>query len=873
MVRPLLTTKLYIPPPRFNHVPRQRLIEQLEAGIHHGARLSLISAPAGFGKTTLVSAWLASQNRPGVWLSLDEWDNDPVYFLALLIAALQQVDEHIGQSIQPLLQTAQPPPLPSLAALLINDLIAAPPFAIVFDDYHFITAPSIHQLVEMLLERLPPPVHTVIMTREAPPFSLARLRVRGQITEIDERELRFTQEEAAAFLNRTMSLALTLEKAEKLAERTEGWIAGLQLAALALQKQPQNVEDFIGGFAGDDRYIVEYLITEVLERQPEDRRQFLRQTSILSRLNAPLCSALTGRDNSQQMLETLEAANLFLMSLDHRREWYRYYRLFSEFLRGTLSSGERQLLHERAARWHEQNGYLDEAITYALAFAAESGDYTLAQQLILRVADIAVQQGNLATLERWLDALPDTVLRGNPELAIYKGWISFFTGKLALVDDYLGILQGQPQEPSAKLVLLRAYLALSQQDYAAGVRLATHALESLENDKSLWHFLALWILAEAQERTENITLAIRSLQQARALSWEPLSTLLIESSLVHALNLHGKRREAVEICQQSLALYADSSGRPLPISALMLARLAELQYEANQLDLAYANIQEALALTEQIAIPGAMAFIYGVSAFILNGYKDDAQGALAAVQRSQDLVAREPIADAGWLNALEISISLKQGDLEFGLAWAARENFSPQDAPDYLRVEEYLAYSRLLIAQDALDDAQKMLARLERFTRDYALHRRLLTVHLLQALIAERQANHPSALSLLGKALQIAAPEDYIRAFLDEDTQLLNLLRRFRYFNPVFIDQILNTARAQETSPLSSQTLIDPLSEREIEVLRLIDAGLSNAEIAERLFISVGTVKRHINHIYSKLQVNSRTQAIVKARELNLLDG
>jgi LuxR family maltose regulon positive regulatory protein len=355
----LLTTKFHAPSLRPNLVSRPWLTTQLDEGLHFGHRLTLVSAPPGFGKTTLISEWIGNTDVPVAWLSVDEGDNEPASFLSYMVAALQQIDERIGQSVQPLLQSPQPVPVHTLIAALINDLAAsATSLLLVLDDYHLITAMSVHDMLTFLLENQPPGLHIIIGTREDPPLPLARMRARGQITELRERSLRFTPDETAAFLNEAMNLDLSPEAITALAGRTEGWITGLQLAGLALRQQSA-VEEFVAAFAGDDRYIVEYLMAEVLDRAPESLRDFLRQTSILDRLSAPLCDVLTNRDDSQTTLEYLETANLFLIPLDNRRDWYRYHGLFAEVLRLTLTDPELIHLHKKAANWHEANGFDD----------------------------------------------------------------------------------------------------------------------------------------------------------------------------------------------------------------------------------------------------------------------------------------------------------------------------------------------------------------------------------------------------------------------------------------------------------------------------------------------------------------------------------
>ncbi len=394
---------------------RPRLIERLDEGLRLGRKLTLLSAPAGFGKTTLLSAWGGQSPCPVAWLSLDEADNDPAQFLTYLIAAFQQLDATIGRTAQQIQPAPQGLPTQVLMASLINDLAAVgKPALLILDDYHLITSPDVHQAVQFLLENQPQFLHLVISTRHDPSLPLPRLRARGQVTEIRERDLRFTEEETTPFLNRTMGLGLSTEAVAALDGRAEGWIAGLQLAALALQEEHESPDAFIATFTGDDRYIMDYLITEVLQRQPAPLRDFLRQTAILDRLSAPLCNAVAEREDSQAVLEQLEAANLFVIPLDHRREWYRYYQLFAGFLRAMLSREEQAGLHRRATRWYEAQGLLSQAIHHALTYGEISGEMAEAERLIGTAVDATLHAGGLQTISTWLAALPDARVRSNP---------------------------------------------------------------------------------------------------------------------------------------------------------------------------------------------------------------------------------------------------------------------------------------------------------------------------------------------------------------------------------------------------------------------------------------------------------------------------
>ncbi|HQI86760.1 MAG TPA: hypothetical protein PKV20_19485, partial [Anaerolineae bacterium] len=811
MLTSLVVTKLYIPPSRPNLVARPHLLAQLDEGLRAGKRLALLSAPAGFGKTTLITEWVCAAAREIAWLSLDEGDNDPLHFLAYLIAALQQADGRIGRSVQSLLQPAglaqtNATSLNRLIAPLIADIAAVGvPLILVLDDYHLITNDAVHDITRFLLEHQPPIMHTVINTREDPPLPLPRLRARNQILELRERDLRFTAAEAAAFLSQTMRLTLSPQIVEALEARTEGWIAGLQLAALALQDMvtrqsgPADTRTFIAAFSGDNRYVLDYLVAEVLQRQPPATRDFLRQTVILDRLTAALCDAVTGRDDSQAMLERLDAANLFLIPLDHRREWYRYHRLFAEVLRPTLPPDKAARLHQRAALWYENQGEMPTAIQHALSGATLAEDPAIAntllndaERLIRQAAEPTLHSGGVAAVRGWLDALPDARVRADSTLATDKGWILALTGDVEPAEAYADAAEtalraaypdAVPDAPDkhprpgkippadlGKLWLLRGYIALGRRDYTHATDLIESALRLLKKEHPHWRILGLWGMAEAQERTTDITKAIATLREASKIGQSgdiarqnQIFAVVVEMSLAAALNSHGKRREAVALCTQAIERYTDAAGEPSPLAGLIFTRLALLHYEANQLEQARWYHEQGQALSEPLAIGSLLMFALGIAAPILYACGETG-AALDAVQRAQHFASQEALTDAHWLAATEADLRLRQGDLDFVAQWAEAMHLSPDDPPEYLRIEEHLVYARLLLAQGQIAAARQWLNRLERFTQECGLGRWLITVYILQALTEETAGYHPTALERLTRAVKLAAPQDYVRA-------------------------------------------------------------------------------------------------------------
>jgi LuxR family maltose regulon positive regulatory protein len=868
-------------------VPRPRLIERLDEGLRLERKLTLVSAPAGFGKTTLITEWACNTTREVAWVSLDSGDNDPIRFLTYIIAALRQVDGGIGRTVQDLLQSPQPPPMQNLVMLLINDIAASPtPFILILDDYHTVPFEEVHQITDFILTHQPLSMHLTISTRESVSLpSLSRLRVRDQVTEIKERDLRFTKEEAAAFLNLTMGLRLSPAAITILENRTEGWVAGLQLAALALQEREEDTERLVAAFTGDAQYVVDYLLAEVMERQPETTRSFLRQTAILDRLTPPLCDAVTGRENSQEMLARLEEANVFLTPIDQKREWYRYHPLFAQFLRARIDPEEQKKLHQRAVRWYENYGLLNPAIDHALALAELSAHFDDAERLICLAAEESILNGNVMTVRGWLDGLPEERVRSSGELATFKTAVLTLSGEGRLATTYADIAEARlrqtdaPTEGLGKLLVLRSFSTLLiDQDYEQASELAAQALQMLAEDQPHWRIIALWAMAESQERTGDITAAISTLREARQVGRASSSQLFpaaLEYFLASALHLHGKRREAIAVCTEALEQYTDVEGHISPLAGLILVQLGVLHYEANQLKDARECFTQGQHLNEQLAWGDYFPVSYGFPALTLHAL-GETEAALEALRQAQQVTVQTGFGDTSWAPALETNIRLQQGDLAFALRWAQTAGFSLDDTPEYIRMESHLTYARLLLAQRQLSDARRWLARLENFTRERSLHRWLLTTHILQALTTERSGDHAAALERTTRAVRFAAPEEYRRAFLDEDAQIANLLAQTRHVAPAFIEQLLAAFPGvipdqRVVAEPASSPLIDPLSERETEVLRLMAAGLSSPEIAEELVIAVSTVRSHIKSIYSKLDVHSRYEAVERATVLQLI--
>ncbi|MBN1439064.1 MAG: AAA family ATPase [Anaerolineales bacterium] len=878
----LLDSKTIAPALRPNLVSRTRLLRRLEAGLAVGREVTLVSAPAGFGKTTLLSEWAHRAERPASWLTLEESENDPVLFLRYLVESIRKSVPAVSPIPLQLLQSPQGASPLTLLAPLLNDLAASEKLLLILDDYHLVTAPASHAVVEFLLDHLPPSVHLALGTREDPPLPLARLRARDRITELRESDLRFTLTETEEFLARTTGLKVPAA-AETLEARTEGWVAGLQLAAFALQKERAQPEKFLAAFSGDHRYVMDYLVVEVLERLPEEIRAFLRRTSILDRLSAPLCDAVLDGSGSQALLEQLEASNIFLFPLDERREWYRYHRLFAEFLKARLAPEEEGRLHERAAAWFESHRMPSLAVRHALAAGALSGDYVEAARLIRLAAEDGIREGRAQTLIGWLDSLPKDLLYADPELALYKGWAltlgGDFSGAEALAGRALRILADRTgfESTRGKAFLLQAFLALmARMDYPETIRLATRAIEDLRGREDQWLPMAYWLLAEPHERMGRVEQAIRTLQESRQAlpaSLSHLFTDLVDMMLVYDLNLAGRRREALAVCEETIRQRASFGETGSPTSCMLLARRAMLYYEADDIERASALYAEALEYGIRHRQEPFVSFARGICAPILLA-RGEADSALEALDRAAALARQTGLTDVGTILAAQAGIRLRLGRLDQAARWAEEAGCSTAEEPQYIRLDSHLVFTRWLIVRGAHAEAVAWLEKLRAFLETGGMRRPLITARILSALLAERTGDPAAARGFLERALQAAAPENYLRAFLDEEERLFGLLPSVRGAEAPFVDRLVSARNRLASRPIAkpaAEDLPEPLSPREIEILLLIAKGLSNAQIAERLVIALATVKRHAQNIFGKLGVNSRTQAVAEGRRRGLI--
>ncbi|MBI4671598.1 MAG: helix-turn-helix transcriptional regulator [Chloroflexi bacterium] len=877
MTTPLLATKLYIPrlPPAL--VSRPRLIERLNAGLQHTPGVTLISAPAGFGKTTLLSHWIPQAGRPVAWLSLDEHDNDPPRFFAYLVAALQTIgiefdDPVLTWQMVTWLGAAPGGSLQGLLIPLLNRLAAAPACVLVLDDYHLIDAPTIHQGIGFLLERVPPQFHLVLSSRADPPLPLARLRARQQLTELRAADLRFSRAEAVAFFRQLESSPLSSEQIAALENRTEGWVAGLQLVAHSLQGQDAAaVAAFVDDFAGSQRYVSDYLADEVFTSQPGSVRQFLTQTAILERFTADLCDAVTGNDDGHAVLDHLDRVNLFLVALDGQRCWYRYHHLFAEFLRQQLErdtpDDEQAALHRRASQWYETHGWINDAIDHAL----RAGDWESAVRLLNVALDSVQRPQQYQTWQRWLAALPETVLLAEPHLCVEYAWALVLGGRLAASERPLQMAeqtwQARGDEAQlGKVYATRAFLERIRGDLPAAIALAHEALTRLPPSPA--RGLAAFTLALCYHQTGQVQAAEMILQLI--LSSRPARDSSIHLGLMLIMGLdqvaQGRLRQALQTWTEVLQSAEEGGWRLATLVARAL--IAQVHYEWNDLDQSAALWQTWLDQWGQPSYADYFPWlIQGLAR--LQWSRGAEQDAFATLAQAAHLARQlgNPVV-ATQIEAQQVRFWLDQGDLAAASGWLQAHPLRRDDEPDYTRQSEYLARVRVLIHQadpGALAEADQWLSILLAQAQAAGRQGDEIENLVLQALRASRANQPEQALAALEQALTLAEPEGYVRTFIDEGEPLAALLRQAaaRGIAPGYVTKLLASFPHPHTPTL--------LSEREIQVLKLIAAGDDTGQIAERLVISVHTARTHVKSIYQKLDVHSRVQAIAKARELDLI--
>src|ERR671918_2303748 len=914
----LLTTKLHAPRPLPGFVPRPRLVDQLDEGLER--RLILICAPAGFGKTALLADWTHRGRRSVAWLSLDAGDNDPTRFWRHAVAAVDRIRPGIADRVAPLLGPPPPPSFEGLVTALINELVAQPDeddALLVLDDYHLIEAHSVHSSLTFLLEHLPPGMHLVVTSRADPMLPLPRLRARGQLTELRAADLRFAAEEATALLREAAGLDLPDAAAAALADRTEGWAAGLQLAALSLRGHP-DVAGFLATFSGSHRYVLDYLTEEVLERQPEQVRSFLLETSVLERLSGQLCDAVTGRSDGQARLEAIERANLFLVPLDEVRGWWRYHHLFADLLRARL---QQQLpdrvpeLHRAAADWSEEHGLADDAIRHALG----AGDEVSAARLLERHVDELIFRSEGATLQRWLGALPDELVGSRPRLLLARARVALLGGDLKAAEDPLDAAErsfadapDESYEPSvgrgaslsanvpAVMALDRAFLAGLRGDAEASTEFTSRALAEIREGEWMLDSLAQWHLAVAKWLQGRLPEAERAFASSLD-QWSGTGEATLASWASHHLGLiqrgQGRLEAALETYHGALE-FVGGPGRPrLPSAGLAYVGVAEVAYQRDELDTALQEVTEGTALCRDLADTQSKSVALSVGLATLAWIRQaggDAAGALDAMAEAEQVGPGAGVTNLfNPIPAQRARLLLAQGDVAEAARWTKERGLAAADELSYAQEAEYLVLARVLVAQDFPAQALPLLERLLGAAEAQGRTGSVIEIQALRALALAAGDDESGAVAALSEALRLDCPQSYIRVFADEGAPMGSLLGRLvaaqrteetaRAIPLAFLGRLVRAFEheaafaSRRGAPHESPSvavvsgLVENLSGRELEGLQLLAAGKQNREIAEELWVALNTVKKHVTHILEKLGAANRTEATARAHELGLL--
>ena len=896
-----LTTKLYLQPARQTLVDRPVLLDQLREGLR--GKLTLVSAPAGFGKTSLVAAWQKECETPLAWVSLDEEDNEPLRFLDYLIAALQMVDTDLGDESAELLRRSSTPPIKVVLTSLLNEINAYDKeFVLAFDDYHVIHEHGIHEALSYLIERLAPHAHALIATRSDPPFPLGRLRARGELKELRASDLRFDNTEAAAFLNEVMSLELTPQDVAALEERTEGWIAGLQLSALSLQGRA-NRSELVKDFAGDNRFVLDYLLEEVLNCQSEEVQDFLLRTSVLTRLNGSLCDALNGDQRGHELLEQLDRANLFLIRLDNRGEWFRYHHLFADLLRLKLKQKQTGAIHElqiKASEWCEKNHLPEEAIQYALA----GQDWDRALNLIEPIAFPMISMGGFQRVNNWVEAIPESTFKTRPRMFSYYLPTLLYKEEYDKIEKYLQIIEAAESEELRRRLMsvvwsTRSLWAAVLNDPDRAAECSQKATEFLLPEDITQRAVvfqtrvrAASIHGDTNEIKQALLAALPVYRQAEHLIFQVWGQTAL--GLTHIMQGRlSEGEEALKRVQEFSREYLKTRPETLLYT---YAFLCDVYRERNDLENAKSSLNEALTLIRQTGrecFPGYTTENVKALALMLELCEDRAQAealidqALQRVRRWRNEVLEKQ------LNALNALILFRRGDVTLVNRWAETSGFSADDEADYRNEFCLQVLARWLIATGKAKQAVPLLGRLLKAAQQGGRERIAIEVMILQALAHQALSDDAEAVKVLEKALVAGQPEGFVRTFIDEGEPVSKLLlellkqkgKRWGIEQPELLRYVVRlkdlfgpsapvpTARVAttESEALPWWYVEDPLSERELEVLQHVAKGLSNQEIADKLFLSAGTVKRHMSNIYQKLDVHSRTQALEHSRSLKVL--
>ena len=889
MTSPVLATKFFIPTPPPNQISRPRLLEKLNESWNH--KLTLLSAPAGFGKTTLIGEWIAKQENPLCWLSLDEYDNDPQRFFRYFIFALKRVENELGESPPMLLQPPQSLEYMNLLTGLVNEIaVISRPFVFVLDDYHLITDSVIQQALTFLLNNQPHQMHLIISSRSDPPWPLSRLRVRDEILEIRSHEMRFTREEAASFLNDFMGLMLSMEDLTALEKRTEGWIAGLQMAAISM-KGRKDTAGFIQSFTGSHRFVMDYLMEEVLDQQTSEIRDFLLKTSILERLIAPLCEAVTGEEKSQSVLLELEQKNLFLVPLDDQRRWYRYHRLFGDLLRNHLHqthADEVVDLHKKASIWYEGNGLIPDAINHAMAANDIERIAHLTEELMIST----MNYGELRALMTWLDGLPETAFQDFPWLLVTRALGHFNSGKYEFAEarftEAEDILSTWPKSDQTAIRIrghiaaIRSYLAELREDSLTAIQQAEAALALLpDKDIELRSFVLIrWAncIAWLGDFQRAIP-AYKEAGEASKLIGDGQSAIIALSEMAIVQMIAGNLRQAMDSIHDILQ-YAEAltlrDGRRLPAMGVLYRHLGHILREQNELSEASYYANETVEICRQWGEKEALIFgLLGVARvkFAQGEYDqvDDLFQQILPIARQISPRAEKQF------QVWSLHFQLLRGKTESAEIWERDLGLRPSDEFCYEQRFSYQNYAHLLATRGNYAQALKVVKALVKVAEEVGDWYYRIQYLVLQAIILHEMNLPDEAMAAMEKVLTKACAEGYARSILDEGAAVSDLLRMAiqQGIEVDYARMLLEVLKKEQKSTLTTDVpelvLAESLSQREMEILRLLVTDLTTPEIADELVVSVSTVRSHIKNIYSKLDAHSRFEAVAKARELGIL--
>lgn len=874
---------------------RSRLINRLNEGISQ--KLTLLSAPAGFGKTMLLSEWVADCGRPVAWVSLDETDGDSFRFWAYVIAALQTIRPNVGEGALVYFQSPQPQPADVYLTALINDIAEKmPPFVMVLDDFHTIMSQPINETLEFFIEHMPPQVHLVISGRADPPLSFARLRAQNQLSELRAMDLRFTLEETAAFLNEVMKLKLSNEEIAILAGRTEGWVASLQMAGISI-KGHENTPDFVSRFSGSHSYILDYLTDEVLSHLDENIRSFLLQTSILKRMTSALCNTVTGCEESEAIIKHLETANLFVEPLDKERHWYRYHQLFADLLSAQLAReypDQESNLHKKASSWFEHEGLTEEAIYHALA----ADDVNKAADLIEKVVASFIERSEISTVLTLLNRLPKEVIIRRSWLCIGNAWALLLGGQLDKVEGFTQAaemsieetteLSGETASEYSSIIkghslAIRAYVSSARGDISRSIELSLEAAKVLPPNETSARSANALNLYHAFLMTGDIVNASEYAKEAYEIA-SAGSNLYVALQSICASGFiqmeQGHLQQAEEIFHRAITMGQEwGGGHPLPTTATAYNGLGHLHYEWNHLDTALRFVEQGIELSESASLWYSSKYPCHATLAKIKQAQGENDAALEATEK---LMTKYPpgtvpgIHAASWKGRLFLArndiASLRQWVSAYEALW------DTSGIPDYLNEMPFLILCRARLTLGEVGQIPELLGHSCERAEAQGRTNNLIEIMTIRALALTAVGNNVDAIASLQKALSLAEPQGYVRTFVDMGPAMQQLLRQVIRGNVLrdYIHHLLDAFPSLSFRPVATVSqpetgFSENLNQREREILRLMAAGLSNPKIAERLYISLNTVKWYTRGLYSKLGVTGRTQAVNLARDLNLL--